>query len=270
MHDAETAGRVHWDFNDAGECAGMGLFAAVRLLKAIEVGYRAATSCRAPFAGRPRAVVCMDCIIVLMAALFSLTGAGVACAGSRVYVWYQDSLGRCNWQVVLCIFWTTFLEVVFAIGDRLAVTSGRVAQWNSFRSWTLCKKCDPCVSYYSCHLASLNFLLDLVAALVLLSSGCHLGWFLALGGPWGVLMRWYAFGAGAGVPYVGEPDGFALAYREAEEAKGSAAAQGSARGGGARAAEGREERGQNEVNEEEISGENGGARSSYLHRARDI
>ena len=41
----------------------------------------------------------------------------------------------------------------------------------------------------------------------------HGRWFLALGGPWGVLMRWYAFGAGAGVPYVGEPDGFALAYR---------------------------------------------------------
>ena len=42
----ETAGRVHWDFNDAGECAGMGLFAAVRLLKAIEVSCSAAPCAR--------------------------------------------------------------------------------------------------------------------------------------------------------------------------------------------------------------------------------
>ena len=36
-HNIATLGRPHWDFDDGRECAAMGMFALVRLLKALEV-----------------------------------------------------------------------------------------------------------------------------------------------------------------------------------------------------------------------------------------
>eukprot|EP00277_Geminigera_cryophila_P042354 CAMPEP_0173093508 /NCGR_PEP_ID=MMETSP1102-20130122/30133_1 /TAXON_ID=49646 /ORGANISM="Geminigera sp., Strain Caron Lab Isolate" /LENGTH=199 /DNA_ID=CAMNT_0013981739 /DNA_START=79 /DNA_END=675 /DNA_ORIENTATION=- len=163
-HDAESAGRIHWDFDDDRECGGMSLFALVRILKLIEVAYRLMSSCRAAFKGNPRAMICLDGLVVLMGALFSLVGAGAACQQERVYEWYADSYGRCNWNVLLCILWMTLLEVLFALGERGAMTSGHLATWNSFRRWTCCKRCDPCIAVYSWQLYLLNFILVVVSA----------------------------------------------------------------------------------------------------------
>lgn len=175
-------------FDQPAECGGLILFMLVRIIKVLELAFRLISTCRGAVRGRA-AMVGADFLLSVLIFLIIAVGAGRGCQEWEGGEWYGDSVGTCDWRVTIALFWTGFFEVVFGLGHR----QDYVMLFNTYRQTRL-KGAPCCLGVYGWQLWTFNFLLDFIAAIILNTTGCHLGWGVVIAGPFGLFAKWYAFG----------------------------------------------------------------------------